>query len=153
MKLIRFQRPQLEPWSPFDRLTSIRDEINRLFGASFPGYDTETMGDWGPAMDVYQDKENVLVKAELPGMKKEEIEITLLDNTLTLSGERKVEEEHKEGDLFRSERFFGKFRRTVTLPVPVESGKGQATYKDGVLTVTLPKAEEAKPRQIQVNVK
>ena len=152
MKLMRYQRPELETWSPFDRLTSLRDEINRLFGASLPGFDLEPVSNWAPALDVFQDKDNVIVKAELPGMKKEEIEITLLEGTLTLSGERKYEEEHKEEDTFRRERFYGKFRRSVALPVPVDTAKVKAAYRDGVLTVTLPKAEEAKPRQIQVTV-
>jgi HSP20 family protein len=152
MKLIRYQRPELEPWSPFDHLTTLRDEINRLFGSAVPGFEAESLAAWTPALDVYQDKDNVVVKAELPGMKKEEIEITLLEGSLTLSGERKYEEEHKEENTFRRERFHGKFRRTVSLPVAVDSAKVKAAYKDGILTVTLPKAEEAKPRQIQVNV-
>ena len=154
MKLIRTNRPEVEPWSPFYRLSSLRDDVDRLLEGAFPGFtqDAEVFADWTPALDVYQDKDQLFVKAELPGLKKEEIEISLLDGTLTLTGERKQETTHEEGATFRSERFFGKFRRSVVLPVPVDSSKVKADYKDGILTVSLPKAEEAKPRQIQVNV-
>jgi HSP20 family protein len=153
MSLIRYQAPELNTWSPFDRLTSIRDEMNRLFeGIPTMARDSGLFSGWSPALDVYQDKDHVFVKAELPGMKKEDIEITLHDGLLTLSGERKHESENKEGDSFRSERFFGRFHRSVALPSAVDAGKVKASYKDGILTVTLPKAEEAKPKQIEVSV-
>ena len=154
MSLIRYQAPELSTWSPFDRLTSLRDEIDRLFDLSFPGAtrDAGLFSGWSPSVDVYQDKDHVFVKAELPGMKKEEIDISLQNGMLTISGERKHEEEHKEGDSFRSERFFGKFQRSVSLPTDVDTANVKASYKDGILTVTLPKAEEAKPKQIEVQV-
>ena len=154
MSLIRYQAPELSTWSPFDRLTSLRDEIDRLFDLSFPGVtrDAGLFSGWSPSVDVYQDKDHVFVKAELPGMKKEEIDISLQNGMLTISGERKHEEEHKEGDSFRSERFFGKFQRSVSLPTDVDTADVKASYKDGILTVTLPKAEEAKPKQIEVQV-
>ena len=101
-------------------------------------------------MDVYQDKDQYTVHAELPGLKKEEIEISLNGDTLTISGERKQETKSEEG--FRTERFFGKFQRSVILPMPVNGEKVNATYKDGVMTVVLPKAEEAKPKQIPVSL-
>jgi HSP20 family protein len=154
MKLMRYRNPELATWTPWDRLTSLREEMNRLFENVFPGalQDDGLFGGWSPALDVFEDKDNVVVKAELPGMKKEEIQLQLLDDTLTISGERKHEEEHKDGQTFRSERFFGKFHRSIALPAAVDAGKVSATYKDGVLTVTLPKAEEAKPKQIDVKV-
>jgi HSP20 family protein len=92
------------------------------------------------------------VKVELPGLKKDQINLSLHEGVLTISGERKQEQETKQGDTFRSERYFGKFQRSVTLPTAVDSGKVKATYKDGILTVDLPKAEEAKPKQIAVSV-
>jgi len=92
------------------------------------------------------------VKVELPGIKKEDIEISLHDGVLTVSGERKHEVEKKERQSFRSERYFGKFQRSVTLPAAVNVGGVKAAYKDGILSIELPKAEEAKPRQIKVNV-
>jgi HSP20 family protein len=155
MSLIRYQTPELSTWSPFIGLSTLRDEMNRLFDLSAPGLtgrEDRLLGGWSPPLDVYQDKDHLFVKTELPGMKKEDIQISLHENTLTISGERKQEWEVKEGDAFRSERFFGRFHRSVTLPVPVQSGNVKAQYKDGILAITLAKAEEAKPKQIEVQV-
>lgn len=150
MKLTRFQRPDL--WPAFDPLTNLRDEINRLFDAPFGEltHSSEIFNVWGPALDLYEDKDNLIVKAELPGMNKDEIDISLHDGTLTIAGERKPEPKYEEAETSRSERFFGRFQRTVTLPKLVEAGKAKANYQDGVLTVTLPKAEAAKPKLIEV---
>jgi len=155
MSLIRFQPTELSTWSPFERLSTLRDEMNRLFDLSAPGFgdrEDRLLGVWSPPLDVFQDKGHVFVKAELPGMKKEDIRISLHENTLTISGERKQEQEVKEGDGYRSERFFGRFHRSVTLPLAVQTSDVKAQYKDGILAITLPKAEEAKPRQIEVQV-
>lgn len=154
MALIRWHRPE-ETWSPFEQLSRLRDEIDNLFSAPFQELSRggQFFNEWAPALDVYEDKDNVFVKAELPGMKKEEIDVSLHDNALTISGERKVEKKHEEAENYRSERFFGRFTRSVTLPVPVETDKVKASYKDGILTITLPKSEKAKPKQIEVNVK
>ncbi len=152
MSIIRYQVPQLSNWSSFDRLTSLRDEVNRLFDFSWPARDSGLFSGWSPALDVFDDKDSVVVKVELPGLKKDEINISLHEGVLTVSGERKRETEKKEGESFRSERYFGKFQRSVTLPTTVDSNKVSASYKDGVLTVELPKAEEAKPKQIAVSV-
>jgi len=105
---------------------------------------------WGPVLDLYQDKDNVYVKAEVPGMKKEEIEISLHQGTLTLSGERKEQQQQQGTDAIRTERFTGRFSRSITLPGPVDGEKVKASYRDGILTVVLPKSEEAKPKQIQI---
>jgi len=154
MNLIRYQEPELATWTPFNRLTSLRDEIDRLFDLSMPtlSRDLGLFSGWAPSLDLFQDKDNVFVKVELPGMKKEEIQISLHDGILTISGERKRQEKTGEGETFRSETYYGKFHRSVTLPTMVEANKVKATYKDGILTVTLPKAEEAKPKQIEVAV-
>lgn len=154
MSLVRYQNPELSTWTPFDRLASLRDEMNRLFDFSTPGLGREAglFSNWSPALDVSHDKDQVYVRAELPGMKKDEIDISLHNGMISISGERKHGDETKEGENFRSERFFGRFNRSVALPTRVDSNNVQASYKDGVLTVTLPKAEEAKPKQIQVNV-
>jgi len=152
MSIIRYQVPQLSNWSSFDRLSSLRDEVNRLFDFSWPSRDSGLFSGWSPALDVFDDKDNLVVKAELPGLKKEEINLSLHEGVLTISGERKRETEKKEGETFRSERYFGKFQRSVTLPATVDASKVNASYKDGILTVELPKAEEAKPKQIAVNV-
>jgi len=152
MSIIRYQVPQLSNWSSFDRLSSLRDEVNRLFDFSWPARDSGLFSGWSPALDVFDDKDSLIVKVELPGLKKEEINISLHEGVLTVSGERQRETEKKEGESFRSERYFGKFQRSVTLPTTVDSNKVSASYKDGVLTVELPKAEEAKPKQIAVSV-
>ena len=153
MALIRWQRPETSHWDPFRQLSTLRNEIDRLFDEPFSAL-TEGlqpfMSGWSPALDVFEDKDNVVVKAELPGMKKEEIQISLHGDVLTLSGERKEEQKHPEGDIHRSERFVGKFQRTLSLPTLVDADKVKASYKDGILTVTLPKTEAAKPKQIQV---
>jgi HSP20 family protein len=151
MSLIRYQAPELNAWSSFDRLPTLRDELNRLFDFAFPTRDSGLVGGWTPALDVFDEKDSFVVKVELPGMKKEEIDISLHDGVLTVSGERKHERESKDGGAFRSERYFGRFQRSVTLPAPVKAGDVKASYKDGVLSIDLPKAEEAKPRQIAVN--
>ncbi len=155
MSLIRYQTPELSTWSPFVGLSTLRDEMNRLFDLSAPGVggrEDRLMGLWSPPLDVFQDKDHVFVKCELPGMKKQDIQISLHENALTIAGERRQEQEIKEGDGYRSERFFGRFHRSLTLPVPVQPHNVTAQYKDGILTVTLAKAEEAKPKQIEVKV-
>src|SRR4051794_18870457 len=153
MALLRWQRPETARWAPLQHLSTLRDEIDRFFESPLPSLEEGMqpfMSGWSPALDVYEDKDNVFVKAELPGMKKEAIEISLQDGVLTLSGERKSEKEQHEGEIHRSERFVGRFQRTLTLHASVDVEKVKATYQDGILTVTLPKAETAKPKQIQV---
>jgi HSP20 family protein len=155
MSLIRYQLPELSSWSPFFGLSTLRGEMGRLFDVSRPEFgsrEDRLPGVWSPPLDVFQDKDHVFVRCELPGMKKEDIQITLLENTLTVSGERKREQEVKEGDGYRSERFFGRFQRSVTLPVLVQTDHVTAQYKEGVLSITLATAEEAKPKQIEVQV-
>jgi len=154
MNIIRWQRPELASWPGFGRLTSLRDEIDRLFEQPLTelARTSRLLSGWTPAVDLYEDKDNVFVKAELPGMKKEDIEVSFHNGTLSLSGERKSEEKHEDAEVYRSERFFGRFQRTVTLPTPVAADKVKAQYKDGILTITLPKTEEAKPKHIDVHV-
>ena len=154
MKVIRRYRPHLWSGSPTDQLTSLRDEINRLFELPFGEWnrESELFNGWTPALDLYEDKDNITVKTELPGMKREDIEISYHDGALTISGERKIQERPDDTETYRSERFLGRFHRTLTLPKPVQTDKAKATYKDGILTIVLPKTEEAKPKQITVNV-
>ena len=152
MALVRWQRPETARWDPFRQLSTLRNEIDRLFEEpfSFLGETQPFMSGWSPALDVFEDKDNLVVKAELPGMRKDEIEISLHDNVLSLSGERKEEQKYDQGEIHRSERFLGKFQRSLSLPTPVDADKVQASYKDGILTVTLPKTEAAKPKQIEI---
>jgi HSP20 family protein len=139
-------------WPGFGRLTDLREEIDRLFQVPLAelARGAQLLSVWTPGIDLYEDKDNLYVKAELPGMKREEIDVSLHEGTLSISGERKSEKQHENAEVHRAERFFGRFQRTVTLPTPVAADKVKAQYKDGVLSITLPKTEEAKPKQIDV---
>jgi HSP20 family protein len=154
MNIVKWQRPTLSTWPSFGRLSDLRDEIDRLFESPLSELTrtSQLLSGWTPALDVYENKDNFVVKAELPGMKKEDIEVSLHDGSLSISGERKTESKHEEGGVYRAERFFGRFQRTVTLPTAVAADKVKAAYNDGVLTITLPKTEEAKPKKIDVSV-
>lgn len=154
MTLIRYQKPEINPWFSIEPFGRLQEEINRLFEQTLPDWAPipRLMGAWGPALDLYEDKDNLVAKLELPGMKKEDIEVSLHEGTLMVTGERKAEQTFKDAQAHRSERFHGRFQRSVALPVPVNADKVKASYEDGILTVTLPKAEEAKPKQIAVNV-
>ncbi|HYZ73817.1 MAG TPA: Hsp20/alpha crystallin family protein [Chthoniobacterales bacterium] len=136
----------------FDRFAMLRDELDRLFDGSFgPVFRTPgSFSRWAPALDLYQDKDHFTVVAELPGLKKEDIDLSLQNGVLTISGERKQEKKGEEG--YRNERFFGRFQRSVTFPTSVDGNKVKATYQDGILKVVLSKSEEAKPKQIEVSV-
>ena len=153
MNLIRYQTPELMSWPPLGRWMSLRDDLNSLFESpswlSF-GRPGQLFSGWSPALDLYQNNDNVVAVVELPGMRREDIEISLHDGTLTISGERSRETSNGE-KAERTERYIGKFRRSITLPVRVDANKVSASYQDGILTVTLPKAEEAKPKQISVS--
>jgi HSP20 family protein len=154
MTLIRYQAPELAPWSAADRWTNLRDELNSFFELPFWsgfGRTGQLFTGWSPALDLYQSNDNVVAVVELPGMRKEDIELSLHDGTLTISGERKRESSSTGEKAERTERYIGRFRRSIALPTRVDAGKVSATYRDGILTVTLPKAEEVKPKQIQVS--
>jgi HSP20 family protein len=154
MSIIRYQPPQTLAFSGFDRLSNLRDELDTLFEMPFWsnfGRQSQLFSGWSPALDLYQSNDNVIARVELPGMRKEDIEISLHDGMLTINGERQGET--SEGDKAeRTERYVGKFRRSISLPTQVDANKVTANYRDGILTVTLPKAEEAKPKQIKVDV-
>src|SRR5437588_2096355 len=154
MSLIRYQTPTSVMWPSLNRWANLRDDLDTLLDLPFwntSGRQSQLFSGWTPALDLYQNNDNIVAVIELPGMRKEDIEISLQDGTLTIGGERKSE--GAEGDKAeRTERYVGKFRRSVSLPTQVDASKVTATYRDGILTVTLPKAEEAKPKQIQVNV-
>jgi len=139
----------------FDRsLSRLRDEVSELFDRFFADWDLAwpLSGEryWWPAVDVVETDDEVIVKAELPGMKSEDIEISVLNNTLTLSGEKKESQEEKGKGYYHVERRYGKFRRDIPLPTSVDADRVEAKFKDGVLTVTLPKTEQAKPKRIEV---
>ncbi|MFC1808759.1 Hsp20/alpha crystallin family protein [Candidatus Omnitrophota bacterium] len=143
--------------NPFYELEKLHNEINNLFDWSFGSFPTASSGlletGWTPAVDVYDSKDNVLVKADLPGLKKEDIDVTIKDNTLIIKGEKKYDSEVKDDGYIRTERFCGSFHRAIALPADVDSNKAKAEYKNGTLELTLPKREEAKPKQITVDIK
>jgi HSP20 family protein len=143
MKLTQCERPGLVGLN-FGRLSNLQDELDRLFESPLTG--------WAPALDVHEDKDSFIVRTELPGLKREDIEVSLHDGALLISGERKAEAKQEGVEVHRQERCYGKFQRALTLPTPVAADKIKAQYKDGVLTVTLPKVEEAKPKPIDISV-
>lgn len=138
--------------APSTQFNQLRNEISRLLEDPFSLMtpDTSFFEGWTPAIEVYEDQEKITVKAEIPGMEPKDIEVSLDGNNLIISGERKEEQENREGETYRSERFFGRFQRSITLPTSVDQNKIQANYKDGVLCIELPKAEEARRKQIPV---
>jgi HSP20 family protein len=142
MKLMQYTQPGAV-WPTFGRLANLQDELERLFETPLRA--------WAPALDVHEDKEGYTVRAELPGMKREDISVSIEDGTLVISGERKAETTNEGAEVHRQERYFGKFSRALTLPTAVSGDKVKASYKDGVLTVVVPKAEEAKPKQITIS--
>jgi len=154
MKLVRFNRPEAWGLTPFEHLNTLREEIDRLFES--PLGTADRMGDlfsgWAPPLDLSEDKNNLVATVEIPGMRKENIDVSVHDGVLSVSGERGLKE-GKEGDeLHRRERLCGRFQRSISLPKPVKLDAIKAAYQDGILTVTMPKTEEAKPRQIEVSV-
>jgi HSP20 family protein len=147
MSLIRYFNPELST-----SVGNMRDQFGRLFDLAFPSQSAESLADWMPSLDAHEDKDKYTVSLEIPGMKKEDMHVSVHDGVLTVSGERKGETEKKDGTMHRRERYFGKFSRSVSLPSAVSADKVNAIYKDGVLTVEIPKAEEAKPKTIEVKV-
>ena len=145
-------------WDPLRDLVSLRDAMDRLFEESF----VQPRGAWPTlagreqslALDVYETDDDLVVEASLPGVKPEEVDISIVGNTLTIRGEHEEQHEKKEeGKYYCRERRYGAFQRSVSLPVEVNADKAQATFEDGVLKLSLPKAEEAKPKRIEVAVK
>lgn len=139
-------------WRPLHDLTSMQREMNRLFDSFFSEGEKEPefLGNWSPSVDVKETADAINIIADLPGLKKDDIKITLRDNTLQISGEKKKEEEEKDATYHRVERVYGAFSRTFTLPAMVDSSKINAVFKDGELRLTLPKVEEAKPKEISI---
>lgn len=139
----------------FRDLARMQDRINRIFGEVYRRSDDEVLkgGDWTPLVDIFENTNHeIVLRAELPGLKREDIDIRVENHTLTLSGERKQEKDIKKESYHRVERSYGSFSRSFSLPNTVDTEKVSASFADGVLTVTLPTREEAKPRQVQVQI-
>jgi HSP20 family protein len=141
-------------WDPFREYVSMQDRVNRLFRESQNGGQEEslTSSTFAPAVDVYEDAQNVVLKIEVPGIEEKDIDVRIENNTLTVQGERKFEKEEKEENFRRVESRYGSFTRTFTLPNTVDSDQVEANYDKGVLRIQLAKKSEAKPKQIRVNV-
>jgi HSP20 family protein len=142
-------------WDPFQDLLAIQDEMNQLFGRAVgqgPGRGQGQSGDrvWAPALDISERKDAYVVTVEVPGIKAEDLDITLEDGLLTIQGERRFTQESSEQQFHRVERRYGSFRRSITLPAQVQAEQIEASFEDGVLQVIVPKAEEAKPKKISV---
>lgn len=154
MPLIRTYRPTNWPQTPTRQLTTLNDELNRLFDLpSRVGVRlNDSLQSWMPPLDLREDTDAFIATIELPGMKREQIEVSVHDGVLSIAGERLPTEPAEGTCVYRSERRFGRFQRSVSLPKPVQPQGTKAIYRDGILTVTLPKTDEAKPKQIEVSV-
>jgi HSP20 family protein len=143
-------------WEPFRDLLTTQDRFNRLFNDTlsqfFGDEGTLASASWAPAVDIYETDHDVVMKAELPGIDPKDVEVRVEDGTLYLKGERKFQNEIKKENYHRVERSYGSFTRSFTLPNSVDADKAKAEYKNGVLTLTMPKKEEAKPKTIQIAV-
>lgn len=140
-------------WDPFRNLSTLQDQVNRLFDGSFPTRaDESALTTWAPAVDVYETENELVIKADLPEINEKDLDVRVENNMLTIHGERKFEEKVKEENYLRVERTYGSFSRSFSLPNTVDPEKIHADYKNGVLTVELPKRAESKPKQVKVDV-
>src|SRR5919202_6005975 len=141
-------------WEPLREFGALQNEMNRLFNTVFdtplPGNGGSTMRRWMPPMDLVETDDHFVLRADLPGMSQDDVNIELEDTTLTISGERKAEHESKGEGFYRVERAFGVFSRSLTLPQGVDPGAVSASFDRGVLEVRIPKPEERKPRRIEI---
>ena len=142
-------------WDPFSDMVTLRDQINRMFEESMsrntgrPAAPAPSRT-WAPVVDILEDNDKIAIKVDLPGIKQDDIHIDLTGDVLTLSGERRFEDEERKDSYVRVERIYGSFQRSFQLGVPIEVDKVTASYQDGILTVTLPKSEAVKPRRVEI---
>ena len=140
-------------WEPFRAVTTLQDQINRLFNDTFERTgDESNLSAWAPAVDIYETEQELVVKADLPDVDPKDLDIRVENNILTIRGDRKFEKKVNEENYLRVERSYGSFARSFTLANTVDSDAIKAEYQNGVLTLSIPKKEEAKPKQIKVNV-
>ncbi len=142
----------LTRFDAFRDLLSMQDHVNRMFGDSLSRFTGgEAVGTWYPPVDISEEVDRVVLRAEIPGVSRDDIDINVENGTITLRGEKKHEKQIDRENAYRVERFYGTFSRSFVLPTTINAEAIKATYKDGVLEVILPKAEEARPRKIQVS--
>jgi HSP20 family protein len=140
-------------FDPFRNLSTLQEQVNRLFESSFPARgDNAALTTWAPAVDIYETENELVIKADLPDMDEKDLDVRVENNMLTIRGERKFEQQVKEDNYLRLERTYGSFSRSFSLPSSVNTEAIKADYKNGVLTVTLPKRAESKPKQVKVSV-
>ena len=146
---------QLVRWNPMNEMFSFRRPLSRVFDDFFLPHTTTEDGSltwgWNPVVDIYDNEDNIVIKAELPGVSKKDIEIDIKDRVLTLKGERSADNQVKEDNYYRRERTYGRFERSFTLPANVDPDKIKADYSDGVLKIEVSKPEDQKPKQITVH--
>ena len=146
---------ELVRWNPGKELFNWHNQMNRFFDDFFSsplsGGENVSMRDWLPVVDIYDNDDTIVIKAELPGVDKKDIKVDVNGRILTLKGERSTDNEMQEGDYYRKERSFGKFERSFTLPADIDPDKIKADFKDGVLKLNIPKPEAHKPKQISVH--
>ena len=151
MAIVRF-RPFSQAVDSFRDFGDMQAEVNRIFD-SFLGRPPQSGGverAWAPAVDMYETKDSLVVVAELPGVDEKDIHLSIIGDALTLRGERKGNHEVKQDSYYRGERWYGKFERSIPLPMPVQADKVTAKYRDGVVTITLPKVAEILPKEIKI---
>ena len=142
-------------WDPWATLPILQSRINRIFEEAFPAHASAMEGevslcDWQPTVDTYEEDDIIVINAELPGVNKDDVSIDIKDNVLSIKGVRNFEQKVKEENYYRRERCYGKFHRAFTLPDAVDPNKIEASYKDGVLKIKIPKAEESSSKKIEI---
>jgi HSP20 family protein len=144
----------VDRWQPYRGLSDIQSEMNRMFDSVFghPATPSTSERIWAPVCDLWETKDDLVVNFELPGISEKDVNVSITGDVLTVKGERRWQDVQKDDSYHRLERVYGKFERSVELPIPVQADKVKASYREGVLTVKLPKADEVKPRSIKIDV-
>ncbi|MDQ7819090.1 MAG: Hsp20/alpha crystallin family protein [Armatimonadota bacterium] len=139
-------------WDPFDDLASLRESMDKLFEEFFSRRPRAPVSAWQPAVEVYETDTEVVVRAELPGVDPKNVDVTVTEDTLTIKGEARAEQEERGRNYYRRELRYGSFLRTLPLPAEVQGDKARASYRNGILEIRVPKSERARPRAVKVEV-